>query len=69
MKYRTVKEAVTDSRRCPTCGHCHPNGIGAGWCPCEDCGLLWTRIPRAALAPAFQTRFDELTARSTTEAE
>lgn len=26
----------TDSRNCPTCGHCHPNGIGAGWCTCED---------------------------------
>jgi len=57
-----VREIVTDLRKCPTCGHRHPNGIGARWCGCEDCGLLWTDIPRDRLAPAYLDRLRELEA-------
>lgn len=45
---------------CPMCGHCHPGGIGADWCGCSDCGLLWTSIPFEHLAPEYQNRLTKL---------
>lgn len=57
---KTMSQTVTDQRRCPTCGHCHPNGIRASWCDCKDCVLLWTRIAREHLAPDYRVRLEEL---------
>jgi hypothetical protein len=54
-----MSEKVTDTRRCP-CGHVHPNGIGASWCLCNDCWLLWSAIPRSALTPEYRDRLDDL---------
>lgn len=55
-----MEERVVDQRRCPTCGHCHPNGVGSSWCRCKDCRLLWTTVPRDLLAPAYLARLREL---------
>jgi len=45
---------------CPTCGHAHPGGVGAGWCPCDDCALLWTVVPLHLLSPERRQRRDDL---------
>ena len=41
---------------CPTCGHCHPGGVGAAWCICDDCALMWTTTPIEVLAPEYRDR-------------
>lgn len=41
--------------KCPTCGHIHPNGIGAKSCMCSDCMLIWFDEPKL-LAPNFYKR-------------
>lgn len=46
--------------RCPTCGHQHPSGIGASWCGCDDCGLLWTSVPLNLLDETHRQRYEEL---------
>ena len=59
-----MSENVTDNRQCP-CGHVHPNGAGAAWCPCDDCAILWTRVPRELLVPELQNRLAWLEGRVT----
>lgn len=49
-----------DTARCPTCGHAHPNGIGAGWCTCDDCSLLWTTVPTHLLTEESRNRLAAL---------
>ena len=44
---------------CPTCGHCHPMGMGLGFCLCNDCALLWSKYPEL-LSPKNQTRLQTL---------
>lgn len=47
---------------CPTCGHCHPGGMGLLACACGDCHLLWTTVPRELLKPEAYERLEELEA-------
>ena len=54
-----MSRRVTDTRQCP-CGHVHPNGLGVGWCGCDDCDLLFSPLPRHLLAPEYRDRLEEL---------
>lgn len=55
-----MTEASRDTQ-CP-CGHVHPGGLGAGWCTCKDCFLIWCAPPRDLLAPEYRERLAELMA-------